>query len=80
VKLLHAGNVVLPHVCTVCSKQFRKLPELTVHLRVHTNERPFVCQHCARKFRTKQAVQKHEQIHNDLLVIVCKEILGLYMI
>src|SRR5699024_8846558 len=37
---------VKPHHCTLCNKTFSKASVLTIHLRVHSGERPYRCDQC----------------------------------
>ncbi|KAM9307950.1 ras-responsive element-binding protein 1 [Gastrophryne carolinensis] len=50
-------------ICTVCSKRFWSLQDLTRHMRSHTGERPYKCQTCERTFTLKHSLVRHQRIH-----------------
>ncbi|XP_055451091.1 ras-responsive element-binding protein 1 isoform X2 [Psammomys obesus] len=50
-------------VCSVCSKRFWSLQDLTRHMRSHTGERPYKCQTCERTFTLKHSLVRHQRIH-----------------
>lgn len=50
-------------VCTVCSKRFWSLQDLTRHMRSHTGERPYKCQTCERTFTLKHSLVRHQRVH-----------------
>ncbi|XP_055964471.1 LOW QUALITY PROTEIN: ras-responsive element-binding protein 1 [Sorex fumeus] len=50
-------------VCSVCSKRFWSLQDLTRHMRSHTGERPYKCQTCARTFTLKHSLVRHQRVH-----------------
>ncbi|KAM4688658.1 ras-responsive element-binding protein 1 isoform 2-T2 [Discoglossus pictus] len=53
-------------ICTVCSKRFWSLQDLTRHMRSHTGERPYKCQTCERTFTLKHSLVRHQRIHQKL--------------
>ncbi|NXH23339.1 RREB1 protein, partial [Bucco capensis] len=53
-------------VCSVCTKRFWSLQDLTRHMRSHTGERPYKCQTCERTFTLKHSLVRHQRIHQKL--------------
>ncbi|XP_075682787.1 ras-responsive element-binding protein 1 isoform X2 [Rhinoderma darwinii] len=53
-------------ICTVCSKRFWSLQDLTRHMRSHTGERPYKCQTCDRTFTLKHSLVRHQRIHQKI--------------
>ncbi len=51
--------------CEICAKKFKKSCDLTIHLRVHTGERPFKCDICSKCFSQRGNLKRHVQIHTD---------------
>uniref|UniRef100_A0A8C5M5X7 Ras-responsive element-binding protein 1 n=1 Tax=Leptobrachium leishanense TaxID=445787 RepID=A0A8C5M5X7_9ANUR len=53
-------------ICTVCTKRFWSLQDLTRHMRSHTGERPYKCQTCERTFTLKHSLVRHQRIHQKV--------------
>lgn len=49
--------------CSICGKSCASQAMLTMHERVHTNERPFPCQLCPLRFKTKTHLRTHQLTH-----------------
>lgn len=50
-------------VCTFCNKTFSSRQGYTIHLRIHTGERPYKCGYCTKSFRDGGTLRKHEYTH-----------------
>ncbi|KAK1854539.1 hypothetical protein CCHR01_02815 [Colletotrichum chrysophilum] len=52
-----------PHICTFCSRGFRKPEHLQRHIRTHTKEKPYVCE-CGSSFARRDLLQRHKRLHH----------------
>ncbi|KAG9339246.1 hypothetical protein JZ751_023942 [Albula glossodonta] len=53
-----------PHYCHICSKTFKAIEQLRVHVRRHKGMRKFECMECGYKFTRQAHLRRHSQIHN----------------
>lgn len=52
------------HECDLCQKSFTTAYNLTVHKRIHTNERPYCCLKCGKYFKSSSNLNQHlRQVH-----------------
>ena len=51
------------YVCEFCSKSFQLKTNLTIHMRIHTGERPHECTECDRKFSQPSHLHTHMKTH-----------------
>ncbi len=58
--------------CKQCDFKANSQSALTIHMRVHTDERPYQCMYCAQKFRQKGALQSHEMRHTGEKPFQCE--------
>jgi len=53
------------HMCTICNKSLRTGGALTVHMRIHTGEKPYICKFCGATFSDSSNRGKHEKTHPE---------------
>lgn len=49
--------------CKYCDKKFAQPGELSIHTRIHTQERPFVCTVCGKAYKTSSMRASHMDTH-----------------
>ncbi|CAL8104222.1 unnamed protein product [Calicophoron daubneyi] len=60
-------RTLAPNQCGVCNKVLSCRSALTMHYRVHTEERPFVCIICEKRFSTKGNLKTHLGQHHETI-------------
>ncbi|XP_038602072.1 telomere zinc finger-associated protein [Tachyglossus aculeatus] len=53
-----------PHYCQICSKTFKAVEQLRVHVRRHKGVRKFECTECGYKFTRQAHLRRHMEIHD----------------
>ncbi|KPM40998.1 hypothetical protein AK830_g5555 [Neonectria ditissima] len=53
-----------PHLCTYCSRSFRRPEHLQRHTRTHTKEKPYACP-CGSSFARRDLLRRHERLVHD---------------
>ena len=52
------------HGCGLCGKRFAQSSRLTMHLLVHTKEKPYECKECRKFFSSPGSLFNHSGVHN----------------
>jgi len=58
--------------CAECSRTFKRLSDLHVHMRCHTGEMRYKCSVCSRPFRKSGTLARHMRIHTGERPYVCE--------
>ncbi|CAL4187788.1 unnamed protein product, partial [Meganyctiphanes norvegica] len=58
--------------CTVCNTIFATQGSLTIHMRLHTSDKPFICATCGLKFRMSDHSKAHAKPHANKHCKICK--------
>nr|CAD7610345.1 unnamed protein product [Timema genevievae] len=61
--ILHDKAKEKKYACETCGKTFFKLPNLRLHIKVHSEDRPFKCSYCSMAFKWKKNLDTHTSIH-----------------
>ncbi|XP_069837828.1 zinc finger protein 383-like isoform X2 [Dendropsophus ebraccatus] len=59
--------------CSVCGKLFKKNSSLSMHMRIHSDERPFSCLECGKCFTQNSILVEHQRIHTGEKPFSCSE-------
>lgn len=61
------------YVCKYCDKRIGHKHQFTMHLRMHTGEKPFSCSLCNKNFARKHHLMRHLNTHTNNKVLSCSQ-------
>lgn len=68
----HTGPAAVTHVCRVCGKGFKRMPELRIHMVIHTGLKPYGCAVCSQRFAHASNLHKHRKmVHKKEYPLSC---------
>ncbi|KAM3913862.1 uncharacterized protein RB166_019025 isoform 2-T2 [Leptodactylus fuscus] len=68
-----AGHRDKMFTCTECGRHYKNIFNLSMHMRMHRNERPFSCTECGKCFTKKSILNEHQRVHTGEKPYSCSE-------
>ncbi|XP_077111355.1 uncharacterized protein LOC143767165 isoform X2 [Ranitomeya variabilis] len=59
--------------CSECGRHYKNIFNLSMHMRMHRNERPFSCSECTKCFTKKSILVEHQRVHTGEKPFACSE-------
>lgn len=70
-KMSDAVNTSKRYKCNFCAFSAGFQSQLTMHIRIHTRERPYECEFCQKRFTQKANLKAHRKMHGSLFSFQC---------
>ncbi|XP_033320818.2 uncharacterized protein LOC117217366 [Megalopta genalis] len=65
------NSKLLEFSCSICSKEWKTLTELKVHIKTHSSTKPYMCEKCGQAYKRKHALEIHIGMHNGINPFQC---------
>ncbi|XP_075698669.1 gastrula zinc finger protein XlCGF66.1-like isoform X2 [Rhinoderma darwinii] len=59
--------------CSECGRHYKSISNLSMHMRIHRNERPYSCLECGKCFTSKSILVGHHKVHTGEKPFLCTE-------